>query len=121
MATLLEAHPDVDLLIAGTPDIRGAMTPALRSWLARVKPPRFWIMVVTYGVPVWGNISAAVCAMRSRRFLGAKFVGWFARPGRHAKFGTFRGRPTPRDLEKDTRFGRELRDSRLLKRLLSGF
>lgn len=99
-----------DVMVLGTPDIRAMPSPAITAYLERVKPAKAWGLMVTFGMPLWGQISSVLCAAYVKNKLsGSRFLGLFKCPGYHAMRKTYEARPNLRDFQAAKRFGLKMR------------
>ncbi len=97
-----------DLVVYGSPSIRGYPEPALQAYLKRHRTPEHYAVFFTYGAPLWGPLSVRRAAAWIRDILGRRPRAAFRCRGRHAKFGTFRNHPNGEDLLRAYLFGRRL-------------
>ena len=102
-----------DILVVGTLNIRGGPTPKIYNFLKNVIPPEKFVLFLTFGLPLWGYITALKCLNNMRKQLElkkSKYMGKFICPGYHVKFKTYKNRPSDKDLEKAKNFGKSLSD-----------
>lgn len=100
-----------DILVLGTPDIKAAPSKAVAGFMERVLPPGNFALFVTFGAPVWGQISSLVCLKKMRDVLskkGARCRGDFFCPGFHVKFKTYKGRPAEKEIASAKNFARRI-------------
>jgi archaetidylinositol phosphate synthase len=97
------------LVVLGTPNIRKRPTPAMRNFQLSVsiRPPMLAVFT-TFGLPLWGHITAPMCLRFMAQTWGMKPVTRFSCPGFHRKYKTYRNRPNSNDLAKACRFGLRL-------------
>jgi hypothetical protein len=117
-AVPLADAPDLsryEMLVLGSPNIRGGPTTRLSKMPERVtcRPGRLAVFA-TYGMPLWGQISAPSCLKSMADAWGMRPAGRFTCKGFHNKYKTYKGRPNDEDLLSAFLFG--LRLSRLLER-----
>ena len=102
-----------NLLVLGTLNIRGGPTPKINNFLKDVIPPEKFALFLTFGLPFWGYITSLKCLNNMRKQLdlkGSKYIGKFICPGYHAKFKTYKNRPSNEDLEKAKNFSKSISD-----------
>lgn len=98
-----------ELLVIGTPDIRAKPTEKIADYLSKVNLPAKHALFVTFGAPVWGQISSILCLRKMKKQLegsNSEFIGKFMCPGFHHKFKTYKDRPSAKDLLRAQRFGK---------------
>ena len=103
-----------DLVVFGTPDIRANPSPAMAELLKEGVYPRSYALFVTYGLPLWGSYSSGKLLrkiIKHWKGKGPRYLGSFACPGFHAKYKTFKGKPSEKELKAAFEFGRRLRIS----------
>ncbi len=96
-----------DLVIIGTPNIRAHPTEKMSSYLEKVALPKACALFVTFGMPIWGQISSVLCTRTVKKVLkrkGSQCVSLFMCPGYHVKYKTYQGRPSNHDVAKARRF-----------------
>ena len=106
-----DAAPDpsaYDLVVIGSPTIRGEPARAVLRFLADRAPLKRCAAFVTYGAPVWGPIAARKAMRCIARAAGARPIATFTCKGYHAKFKTYRGHPNDDDLLSAFLFGIKL-------------
>lgn len=103
---------DVDtfrLVVLGSPNIRKRPTPAMQKFLNTVSiHPPVLAVFGTFGLPVWGHITAPMCLRFMAEKCGKKPVARFTCPGFHRKYKTYKGRPGRKDLNRAFYFGLKL-------------
>jgi len=97
------------LVALGSPNIRKRPTPAMQKFQdgTTFRPPLL-VVFNTFGLPVWGHITAQMCLRCMARNWNSKPMARFSCPGYHRKYKTYKGRPNQKDLEKAYRFGLKL-------------
>jgi len=108
-------HPvnHYDLVVFGTPDIRANAISSIKKIFDEAVYPRSYALFVTYGMPAWGEISSRMLINRLKRSWAGKslrYLGSFRCPGIHAKYGTYKGRPSAKDLSAAYEFGKRIRE-----------
>ena len=94
------------LVIIATPNIRKQPSPKITAFLdSHGAGIRRYSLIVTWGMPVWGPVSKALLVSGVRKKLGKKPFSVFSCRGFHAKYKTYRGRPSASDLKKAFEFG----------------
>ncbi|MDD5557368.1 MAG: hypothetical protein PHN82_08980 [bacterium] len=103
------------LVVLGSPNIRKSPSEGMRRFQAgaAARPKRVAVFA-TFGMPVWGQLSAPACLRGMARAWGMKPCARFSCPGLHRKYKTYRGRPNEADLARAFSFGLGL--SRLIGR-----
>ena len=98
-----------ELVVVGSPTHRTRPTEPLRRWLRQsgAAPARLAVFT-TFGMPLWGAISAPRCLRAMGQACGARPVARFRCPGFHARYRTYRGRPNETDLVAAFLFGLKL-------------
>lgn len=105
-----------NLVVLGSPNIRKHPTAAVQKFQESAGArPHSLAVFATYGLPVWGQISAPMCLRRMAAAWKMKPIARFSCPGFHRKYGTYRRRPNEQDLLSAFLFGLKL--SEKLKRL----
>lgn len=102
-------------VVLGTLNIRAMPSPKMSDFLEKAELPARVALFVTFGMPVWGQVSTAIllnAASKKLRAKGCVIAGTFQCPGFHAKFKTYKGRPDSRDLERAMVFGKTLGGSK---------
>ena len=98
-----------DLVVVGSPTHRMRPTEPVRRWLRQNgAPPTRLAVFTTFGMPLWGAVSAPRCLRAMARAWGVKPEARFQCPGFHAKYLTYRGRPNEADLLAAFLFGLKL-------------
>lgn len=100
-----------DILLLGSPNIKAAPSKVTLEFMDKVLLPDRYAVFITFGAPLWGQISSLVCLNKMCSVLskkGAHCVGKFMCPGFHAKFKTYKGRPSLKDLAKAERFSKHI-------------
>ena len=104
-----EAKPgNYDTLVFCTPNIRAKPTAKIVSLLERCRRIRAYAVCVTYGMPVWGQLSTRMCISYFRKILKKAPLSSFSCRGYHSKYGTYRGHPDDTDLLDAFLFGAKL-------------
>jgi phosphatidylglycerophosphate synthase/flavodoxin len=94
-----------DLLVIATPNIRGEPTKKIKDFVQARSGVGSYAVIVTYGLPIWGRISTAMCFSWFEKALGSKPIARFSSKGYHAKYKTYKGRPNETDLLRAFLFG----------------
>lgn len=94
-----------DLVVIGSPVLRGRPSPAVMRFLRDNHRLARYAAFVTYGAPVWGPISARKALAVAAGALGAPPIATFACKGRHARFHTYGNHPNGDDLLSAFLFG----------------
>lgn len=100
-----------DLLIIGTLNVRKRPSEKIIRYVENVSPPAGFAVFVTFGMPLWGPVSSAICLNFMKKRLenkNSRFLGQFMCPGFHVKYKTYRDRPSEKDFILAKRFGRKL-------------
>lgn len=98
-----------ELVVLGSPNIRKRPTERLQRFQTSMSDrPNLLALFATYGLPVWGHISARMCMRSMASEWSTKSIGRFACPGFHAKYKTYRRRPNDSDLLNAFVFGLRL-------------
>ena len=97
------------LVVLGTPNIRKRPTLAMQKFQDKItsRPPLF-VVFNTFGLPVWGHLTAPMCLRFMAEQWNMKPIARFSCPGYHSKYKTYKGRPGKKDLERAYRFGIKL-------------
>lgn len=105
-----------EMVVLGTPNIRKRPTEQMRRFqTSSAARPKQLAVFATYGMPVWGQISAPMCLRRLGEEWNMKPTARFSCPGFHRKYKTYKGRPHEGDLLSAFLFG--LRLSKTLSNL----
>jgi flavodoxin len=95
-----------DAVIIGTPNIRKRPTQKICAYIeANAGRINDYGVFVTYGMPVWGQISKAACFDYVEGALGKKPLATFSCKGFHAKYKTYKNHPDDVDLLDAFNFG----------------
>ncbi len=100
-----------EILVLGSLNIRAKPSQKIMDYVEKITPPGKAALFVTFGMPLWGQISTAALfrGMRERlRQKGCFLSGVFSCPGFHRKYKTYKGRPHAQDLDRARKFGRSL-------------
>ncbi len=98
-----------ELVVLGTPNIRKHPTPAMQRFQNRINHrPKQLAVFTTFGMPVWGQISAPICMRNIAKEWGVKPIARFSCPGFHKKYKTYKKRPNENDLLSAFLFGLKL-------------
>jgi len=98
-----------ELAVIGTPNIRKKATPAVCKFLEHVNArPTNIALFVTYGMPVWGQISTPLCLKSMATAWSMRPVARFSCKGVHKKYGTYKKHPNDLDLLLAYLFGLKL-------------
>jgi phosphatidylglycerophosphate synthase/flavodoxin len=97
------------LVVLGSPNIRKHPTMAMQKFQDRIgaHPPMLAVFN-TFGLPIWGHITAPMCLNCMAENWDIKPIAKFSCPGYHRKYKTYKGHPNPKDIEKAYRFGLKL-------------
>ena len=97
------------LVVLGTPNIRKRPTAAIRKFQDITKSkPQLLAVFNTFGLPVWGHITAPMCLRFMAEQWNMKPIARFSCPGYHRKYKTYKRRPNQKDLDRAYRFGLKL-------------
>ncbi|HEX9897170.1 MAG TPA: hypothetical protein VGA85_05890 [Dehalococcoidales bacterium] len=97
------------LVALGSPNIRKRPTPTMQKFQEKIKSrPPLLVVFNTFGLPVWGHLTAPMCLRFMARTWNMKPVARFSCPGFHRKYKTYKGRPNRKDLDRAYRFGLKL-------------
>ncbi|MGE5197042.1 MAG: flavodoxin family protein [Deltaproteobacteria bacterium] len=114
IAKVTEAPPDLrnyDILVLGTPNMHAAPSKAISEFIDKAMLPARFALFVTFGAPVWGQISSLICLNKMRNLLskkGARCKGGFMCPGYHAKHKSYKGKPGEEEISKARKFATKL-------------
>jgi flavodoxin len=100
-----------DILVLGSPNIRTNPSKAIFEFMDKVLLPDRYVLFITFGVPLWGQISSLICLNKMRKLLskkGACCKAKFLCPGYHVKFKTYRGWPREKEINRARRFARKV-------------
>jgi len=98
-----------EMIVIGSPNIRKRPTPALQKYQDTNNPQSAKLVTfVTFGLPVWGQITSGTCMNLIAEAWNKKPVGRFSCPGYHQKYKTYKGRPNDKDLMDSFLFGVKL-------------
>ncbi|MCM8787089.1 MAG: hypothetical protein NC935_03445 [Candidatus Omnitrophica bacterium] len=100
-----------DILILGTLNIRAHPSDKIINYINNLTVPKYFSLFVTFGMPIWGQISSIFCLRKMRKLFeakGSKFIKSFICPGFHIKYKTYKGRPSCKDLEAAKRFATKI-------------
>lgn len=98
-----------ELVVLGSPNIRKRPTATMKKFQGKtVNHPRLVSVFTTFGVPVWGHITARYCLKSMARAWNMKPLARFSCPGYHRKFKTYKRRPNENDLTDAFLFGLKL-------------
>jgi len=90
-----------EMLFLGSPNIRSKPTQKIDEFIQKASLPRKILIFITYGVPLWGEISSAKCLKYIKSRLAAHtFLPSFICPGYHKKFKTYKNRPSSKDIKR---------------------
>ena len=99
----LDLQKRYDVIFLGTPNIRAKPSEELSKFIDNANIPKYVVVFVTYGAPIWGIISSYFCAREIKNKIikkGCVFLGKFICPGVHYKFKTYKNRPSEKDFRK---------------------
>jgi archaetidylinositol phosphate synthase len=107
--TETEGIDQYEMIVIGTPNIRKKPTSALEKFqsMHNVKSANI-ATFVTFGLPIWGHITAGTCMKSMAKAWDKKPVARFSCPGYHQKFKTYKRRPNDNDLVNSFLFGVKL-------------
>ncbi len=98
-----------EMIVVGSPNIRKKPTPALQKYQSTNGSQSAKIATfVTFGLPVWGQITSGTCMNSMAQAWAKKPVARFSCPGYHRKFKTYKKRPNDKDLMDAYLFGVKL-------------
>ena len=98
-----------ELIVIGSPNIRKKSTPALQKYQSANRSQSAKLATfITFGLPVWGQITSGTCMNSIAQAWGKKPVAGFSCPGYHRKYKTYKGRPNDKDLVDAYLFGVKL-------------
>jgi archaetidylinositol phosphate synthase len=105
----IEGIDNYELIVIGTPNIRRKPTQALQKYQSTNRSQSAKLATfVTFGLPVWGQITSGTCMNSMAIAWDKKPVGRFSCPGYHQKFKTYKRRPNDKDLVGAYLFGVKL-------------
>ena len=104
----VESTEGYDLVVLGTPNMGAKPSPRMLRFLKAHRNIGEYALFLTYGMPVWGFISAARCFSLVAELLGKEPLRTFSCKGFHAKAKTYWGHPTEGDLHRAYLFGMTL-------------
>jgi len=97
------------LVVLGTPNIRKRPTAAIQKFQDNiVLKPQLLAVFNTFGLPIWGHLTAPMCLRFMAEQWNMKPIARFSCPGYHRKYKTYKGRPGKKDLARAYRFGVKL-------------
>jgi len=97
------------MVVLGTPNIRRKPTENMRRFqTSTAARPKVLALFATYGLPIWGQITAPICLRRLAEQWNMKPTARFTCPGFHRKYKTYKGRPNDNDLLSAFLFGLKL-------------
>jgi flavodoxin len=102
------------ILVLCTPNWRAKPSEKIMHYIAQTIAPKKFALVVTFGMPIWGQLSSRGCLKKMRTPLeakGSRFSGKFICPGFHVKYKTYKGRPAEKDFLRARRFAEKLTQS----------
>ncbi len=100
-----------EILVLGSLNVRANLSQKIIHYIENVTPPKRAALFVTFGMPLWGQISTCKLFKSTKRRLqekGCVMCGTFQCPGFHKKYKTYEGRPHAKDLDRARRFGQSL-------------
>lgn len=100
-----------DILVLGSPNIKFQPSKAAIEFMGKVFPPKQFAIFVTFGAPIWGKISSALCLKKMCSILsgkGAQCKGKFMCLGFHIKFKTYKGRPGEQEINSAKKFAKAI-------------
>ena len=104
-----------DLVVLGSPNIRKEPSQLVQRFLVdSIELPKRLALFTTFGMPVWGQISAPQCLSHMATAWDMKPISRFSCPGYHRKYKTYGGHPNDADLLAAFLFGLKL--SRTLRK-----
>lgn len=96
-----------DILVLGSPNIKANPSREIAEFMEKVLLPDRFALFITFGAPLWGQISSLICLNKMRGLLskkGARCSGEFICSGFHAKFKTYKGRPSEKEITRAKKF-----------------
>lgn len=98
-----------ELIVVGSPNIRKKPTPAMQKYQdSHSTHPVKLATFVTFGLPIWGQITAVKCMSAMADAWKTNPIAKFSCPGYHQKFKTYKGRPNDKDRLNAFLFGLKL-------------
>jgi phosphatidylglycerophosphate synthase/flavodoxin len=100
-----------EIAVLGSLNIRAKPSQKLLDYIEKFSPPEKAALFVTFGMPLWGQISTSMLVKATKKRLrnkGCVICATFTCPGFHNKYKTYKGRPHVKDLERARRFGQSL-------------
>lgn len=97
-----------NLIIIGSPVHSGMPTKKINQFLSRVEPPEYSAVFVTFGVPVFGPLTAKMCLNYMEGKLGGTSIGRFKCHGFHHYLKTYPDHPNTDDAKEAISFASDL-------------
>lgn len=100
-----------DLILVGSPVLRASPTKKILNFLEEFQSPPYFAIFLTFGMPLWGQISSKICIRKMSKILTKKNstpLASFSCPGYHTKYKTYAKRPDERDLRNATSFAKSV-------------
>ena len=100
-----------DILVLGSPNIKACPSKDVLEFMDKVLLPDRFAIFVTFGAPLWGQISSLICLNKMWNLLskkGARCSGKFMCPGFHIKFKTYKGRPREKEINRARKFAKKI-------------
>ncbi|MBN2362715.1 hypothetical protein JXL83_01125 [candidate division WOR-3 bacterium] len=100
-----------DLILVGSPVMRASPTKKILNFLEDFQAPPYFALFLTYGMPLWGQISSIICFRKMRKTLTKKrstHLESFSCPGFHSKYKTYLKRPDERDFRNAISFAKSV-------------
>jgi phosphatidylglycerophosphate synthase/flavodoxin len=97
------------LVVLGSPNIRKRPTASMKKFQENVvNHPELLGVFTTFGLPIWGHITARYCLNSMAQAWNMKPLAKFSCPGYHQKYKTYKRRPNENDFMKAFLFGLKL-------------
>ncbi len=99
------------VLVLGSANIRANPSQKILEFIDKVVLPEKYAFFVTYGMPLWGQISTFSLLRKIKKSFnkkGCKNSGTFQCPGFHTKYKTYKKSPCLKDVNNAKKFGLSL-------------
>ena len=98
-----------ELIVLGSPNIRKRPTTSMKQFQDKiVNYPKFLGVFTTFGLPIWGHITARNCLNSMAQAWNMKPLAKFSCPGYHQKYKTYKRHPNENDFTNAFLFGLKL-------------
>lgn len=105
----IENIEDYKLIVLGSPNIRRRPTASMKRFQDKiVNRPKLLSVFTTFGLPIWGHITARYCLTYMAQAWNMKSLAKFSCPGYHQKYKTYKRRPNENDFTNAFLFGLKL-------------